>query len=108
MSEGPGTGGDWRGRRYWDRASGKCLRALAKADGSLLNRNDVPQGSCPAPVAPHSVSAFLFSPVLPCPQTSTLHRAVSGSEHRFLTLPPGGNKLHLLAEVSRGVHTYVW
>ncbi|EFJ43504.1 hypothetical protein VOLCADRAFT_121417 [Volvox carteri f. nagariensis] len=32
-------------------------------------------------------------------KTSTLHRAVSGSSHQFMTLPPGGNKLQLLAEI---------
>ncbi|KAG2448645.1 hypothetical protein HYH02_006532 [Chlamydomonas schloesseri] len=32
-------------------------------------------------------------------KTSTLHRAVSGSQHAFLALPPGGNKLALLGEV---------
>ncbi|GFR39800.1 hypothetical protein Agub_g287, partial [Astrephomene gubernaculifera] len=32
-------------------------------------------------------------------KTSTLHRAVSGSSHQFLGVPPGGNKLQLLAEV---------
>ncbi|GIL63481.1 hypothetical protein Vafri_17533 [Volvox africanus] len=32
-------------------------------------------------------------------KTATLHRAVSGSSHQFLTLPPGANKLQLLAEI---------
>ncbi|KXZ44227.1 hypothetical protein GPECTOR_71g588 [Gonium pectorale] len=32
-------------------------------------------------------------------KTSTLHKAVSGSSHQFLTLPPGANKLQLLAEI---------
>ncbi|KAG2501843.1 hypothetical protein HYH03_000341 [Edaphochlamys debaryana] len=32
-------------------------------------------------------------------KTSSLHKAVSGSTHQFLSLPPGGNKLQLLSEV---------
>ena len=31
-------------------------------------------------------------------ETSTLHRGVAGSEHSFMAVPVGGNKLHLLMQ----------
>lgn len=67
----------------------------------------------PSPVNVVMVSATMTKPIkrlisttLPNARlletTATLHRAVPGSRHRFLTLAPGANKLQQLEEVGRG------
>lgn len=51
----------------------------------------------PAQAVKRLVSAEL--PGLQFIETSSLHRAVGGSRHSFMTVPPGRDKMDILAEV---------
>lgn len=78
------------------------VRQLISAQAGCCS-NNFHKITCPfltcAPLQPIKRLLATTFPDMATLQTRTTHRAIAGSRHGFLSLPPGRDKMDLLAEV---------